>query len=143
MKKKLLIGAAVVSVSILSGCATGLNSLQDHEYSAMEAANVIVEEKNPAAGAWLGLLPGGGSFYARRPGLGIVNFLFWPISILWDPVSGYDGSKVINYNVTKQKLKRDMQKEMTVIDDKHMAGQLNTEAYLLEKKKIDKKYDFE
>jgi hypothetical protein len=36
-----------------------------------------------------------------------------------------------------------MQKEMTVIDDKHMAGQLNTEAYLLEKKKIDKKYDFE
>ncbi len=141
--KCIKIAGVVLAVSMATGCATGLNSLQEKEYSAMEAANVIVEEKSPTAGAWLGILPGGGSFYARRPGLGIVNFLFWPLSICWDPVSGYDGSQVINYNVTKQKLKRDMQKEMTVIDDKHMAGQLDTAAYLREKRKIEEKYDFE
>lgn len=108
----------------------------------MEAANVIVKEKDPATGALLGILPGGGSFYSRNPGLGIVNLLFWPVSILWDPVSGHDGAKAINYNATKHKLKKDMQKEMVVIDDQHAIGELDAIAYLKEKRKVEEKYNF-
>lgn len=139
---KVKVSVVLLAAAMSVGCASGLNSFQEQEYSAMEAANVIVEEKDPTAGAWLGVLPGGGSFYTRHAGLGIVNLLFWPASILWDPVSGYDGAKVINYNATKYKLKKDMQKEMSAIDDQHIIGQLDTAGYLKEKRKIEANYDF-
>lgn len=139
---KLKIALLMCATAMSSGFASGLNSFQEQEYSAMEAANVIVKEKDPATGAALGILPGGGSFYARHPGLGIVNLLFWPLSILWDPVSGHDGAKVINYNVTKHKLKKDKERDMSVIDDRHTVGEIDATAYLIEKRKIEEKYNF-
>ena len=39
-------------------------------------------------------MPGGGSFYGREYGLGVVNLLFWPLSSLWDPVSGHSAGLV-------------------------------------------------
>lgn len=140
--EKLKVAVLLCATALSAGCASGLNSFQEQEYAAMEAANVIVKEKDPTTGAVLGILPGGGSFYSRHPGLGIVNLLFWPLSILWDPVSGHDGAKVINYNVTKHKLKKDMQREMLVIDDRHTVGEIDATAYLKEKRKIEEKYNF-
>lgn len=138
----LKVSVLFLAIAMSAGCATGLNSFQEQEYSAMKAANVIVEEKNPTSAALLGILPGGGSFYARQPGFGILNLLFWPLSIFWDPIGGYDGAKVINYNVTKHKLKKDMQRDIAAIDDKHAVGQLNAVSYLIEKRKIEENYNF-
>src|ERR1022692_915926 len=91
----------LLAVVTFSGCATMLTSEQKREYHDYQAKGLVVQEKSPGAGAALGILPGGGSFYARAYGWGVVNLLMWPISILWDPVSGYEGSVTINYYATK------------------------------------------
>jgi len=96
---------AVLAVA-LSGCAKGLTPSQTREYRSMEANGIETQEKNPTTGALLGLLPGGGSFYAREPGLGVLNLLLWPLSILWDPISGYDGSMAINYQMSVADIRR-------------------------------------
>jgi hypothetical protein len=132
----------VATVVTITGCATGLNSIQEREYSAFERDGVLIEEKNPSTGVVLGLLPGGGSFYAREPGLGVVNLLLWPLSILWDPISGSDGSKSINYDLTKYQLKKDKSKEMSELDDKLSIKEIDQEQYILKKRKIDEKYDY-
>jgi hypothetical protein len=45
-----------------------------------------IPEKNPKTAAALGILPGGGSFYVRSYGIGLVDLLLWPFSIIWDPL---------------------------------------------------------
>jgi hypothetical protein len=134
---------SILLATLCTGCATGLNSVQEREYKAMKAEKVLIEEKNPGTGAVLGILPGGGSFYAREPGFGVVNLLFWPLSILWDPISGYEGSKAINYDVTMQQLKKKKETEISALDDKLRTGELSNTDYVNEKQKVDKKYDFE
>lgn len=142
MKLGKVVGLALAA-SVMSGCATGLNSMQEREYQAMKTQRVLVEEKSPGTGAALGVLPGGGSFYVREPGYGVVNLLFWPLSILWDPISGYEGAKAINYDLTKHKLKRDMEREIASLDDKLTTGQIDNLAYVTEKNKIQGKYSFD
>ena len=133
----------VMVVLISSGCASGLNSLQKREYAAFENERVLIEEKNPTLGVVLGILPGFGSFYVREPGPGVVNLLLWPASILWDPISGYDGAMSINYDITKHHLKRKKEKELSVLDDKLAIGEVDNTAYILSKRKIDQKYDYQ
>ncbi|GAA3717682.1 hypothetical protein GCM10022421_27120 [Oceanisphaera sediminis] len=142
MKIKSLAMAAVLA-SLTTGCASGLNSVEKREYRTFEHNNVLVQEKNPATGAVLGILPGGGSFYAREPGLGVVNLLFWPLSILWDPISGYEGSKEINYSITKQKLRKDKEKEISKLDEQLETGTIDNNEYILAKREVEKKYIFE
>lgn len=143
MKKTGLVLGGALSVMLVTGCATGLSKSQEREYNQMQASGVLVEEKNPSTCAWFGLLPGGGSFCAREPGLGIVNLLFWPLSIFWDPVSGYDGAQAINYDTTKYKLKKEETAEIQALDTKMMANQIDPKQYEFEKHKIESKYDFE
>lgn len=119
---------------------SGLNSQQKTELRQYEARGQAVQEKNPGTGAALGLLPGGGSFYGREYGLGVVNLLFWPLSILWDPVSGYDAAESINYHATKANVAKLQDKEVTALDDRLAAGELDLAAYTLEKRKVEKKY---
>ena len=133
----------VFAVLISTGCASGLNSMQKREYAAFQYDGVLIEEKKPSVGVALGLLPGGGSFYVRAPGPGVVNLLFWPLSILWDPVSGYDGAMSINYDITKHHLKKEKGKELSALDEKLSLGEIDNKAYLLSKRGIDQKYDFE
>lgn len=136
------LGASIIAAAMISGCATGLNSMQEREYRAMEAADVLVVEKDPSVAAALGLLPGGGSFYARSPGIGVVNLLFWPLSILWDPVSGYHGSMAINYDMSKHKLKRERQAELSHLDDQLTLGEMTREQYVAKKRAIERNYNF-
>ena len=77
MKSKYLLGM-VFAATLTTGCATGLNTVQKREYEAYRHDRVLIEDKAPAAGAALGLLPGGGSFYAREPVFGVVTLLTWP-----------------------------------------------------------------
>ncbi len=138
--KKLVVIFCVLSAV---GCANGLNKVQEREYSVFEIEGALVEEKNPSTGAVLGLLPGGGSFYAREPGFGVVNLLLWPLSILWDPISGYDGAKAINYDLTKYQLKRKKKQELAALSEKLEYGEIDSEGYTREKWKIIHKYNYD
>ncbi|HEY0913935.1 MAG TPA: hypothetical protein VGE22_03600 [Solimonas sp.] len=125
---------------ILSGCASSLNSMQKSELRGYEAKGLAVEEKAPGAGAALGILPGGGSFYVREYGYGIVNLLFWPLSILWDPVSGYQGSMALNYHATRASVSKAMNKELQVLEDQLALKQIDTEQYIMRKREIERRY---
>lgn len=129
-------------VAVCTGCASSLNSHQKAELRHYEAQGLAVQEKNPGTGAALGLLPGGGSFYGREYGLGVVNLLFWPLSVLWDPVSGHDAAESINYTATKAHVSRLQQKEMDALDERLQTGQIDVAQYTLEKRKVDRKFRF-
>lgn len=131
-----------ISITVMTGCATGLNSVQQREYAAFEQDGVLIKEKNPSVGAALGILPGGGSFYAGEIGLGIVNLILWPFSVCWDPISGSNGSKVINYNLTKYHLKKKKKKEMDNLDDELILKQISNQEYIIKKRKIEEKYNY-
>ncbi len=135
-------GAVAVSISLLAGCASGLNSMQKQEYAQMEADGVIVQEKNPTTGAVLGLLPGGGSFYAGEVGLGIINLLLWPASILWDPVSGYEGAQAENYYLTQSRLKKEKAAELSDLDYQLSMEKISDKEYAYKKRKLEEKYNY-
>ena len=139
VKKMLMMLVVILS----TGCATGLNSIQLQEYKSFELDGVLVEEKDPSVGAALGLLPGGGSFYAREPGYGLLNLLLWPFSILWDPLSGLYGSQKINYTVTKYALNQKKEKELSALEEKLGLGEMEYKEYILAKNKVEAKYSYE
>lgn len=126
--------------AVCTGCASGLNTAQKNELRQYEARGLSVEEKNPGTGAALGLLPGGGSFYGREYGLGVVNLLFWPLSICWDPVSGHDAAEAINYYATKAHVDSLREKDMDNLDESLRLGQVDAAQYTLEKRKVYKRY---
>ncbi len=101
---------------------------------------MAVQEKSPGAAAGLGLLPGGGSFYGRSYGYGVLNLLLWPISILWDPVSGYNAAESINYQATRAHVSSLKRREMDALDTKLETKEINLERYTIEKHKVDSKY---
>ena len=115
--------------------------MEKRQYMAYEQQGVLVEEKNPTTGALLGLLPGGGSFYAREPALGVLNLLTWPLSILWDPFSGFSGSQSINYAATTYARKNDKEQALDELSDQLATGRISTDQYLIEKQKIQSRYD--
>ncbi len=133
---------AAAFITVTTGCATGLNSAQESELASYRANNLAVEEKSPGVAAGLGLLPGGGSFYSRAYGYGVVNLLLWPISIVWDPVSGYDAAESINYQATKAHVKSLRAREIDALDTKLAADEIDTKRYTLEKRKVDEKYSY-
>jgi hypothetical protein len=140
MKSKLTVGICILGITLLNGCATPLNSGQKQELQAYQAKGLAIEEKNPSTAAALGLLPGGGSFYTRNIGLGVVNLLMWPLSILWDPVSGHDGAESINYFATKAAAQKSMNKEMRELDHTMEEKSITQEQYLRKKREIELKY---
>ncbi|WP_273207302.1 hypothetical protein [Marinobacter subterrani] len=139
-KSKSMVLSVILSVLMISGCATPLSSGQKQEYRGYQAKGLAVEEKNPGAAAALGILPGFGSFYVREYGAGVVNLLLWPASILWDPMSGYQGAQSINYYATKQKVDRLKDQEVAQLEDQLMMGTIDNREYVSEKREIDNKY---
>ncbi len=119
------------------GCSTGLNKIQKEEYYKFEKQGILIKEKSPVFAVLLGILPGGGSFYARKTGLGIINLWYWPISILWDPVSGYDGAMEVNYYLTKDEFKKN---ELFLLKQKLKLNKISKEEYFNQTNKIEQKY---
>jgi hypothetical protein len=101
---------------------------------------MIVEEKDPKLAAALGILPGGGSFYTGEIGLGIVNLAAWPYSILWDPISGADAARKINFYATLAALEARREKEIKQLDRQLEDGQMDQAIYLKRKREIEDKY---
>lgn len=132
---------AAALIALTTGCATGLNSAQESELASYRARNLAVEEKSPGLAAGLGLLPGGGSFYGRAYGFGVVNLLFWPLFILWDPVSGHDAAEMINYQATKAHVATLKKHDMDELDAKLESDSIDLKRYTLDKRRIDEKYN--
>lgn len=132
----------LVASSLSTGCAS-LNSMQRSEYHSMKASGVAVEEKKPALGAVLGVLPGGGAFYTHQWGLGVVDLLLWPTSVLWDPVAGYTGSEVINYDVSRSHIKQKKKHEMAELERQLEDNQINQAQFTQRRRSIDSQYDFD
>ena len=142
---KNLIGAIILGLSLIlitSGCATKLTPLEEREYRALKNAKVLVEEKTPDLGVALGFLPGGGSFYTRKPALGVINLLLWPFSIFWEPINGHNGAKSINYHTTKAFLENERKKALGALDHKLKSGEIARETYFIEKRRIEEKYHY-
>lgn len=131
---------ATLALALTTGCATGLNSVQKAELDHYEARGMAVQEKNPGLGAGLGLLPGGGSFYGREYGFGVVNLLLWPLSILWDPVSGYEASRSINYQATRTHIERQRKKALDELDAKLAGNEIDLKAYTLQRRQVEERY---
>jgi hypothetical protein len=139
--KRILLPTLFVALALLAGCATPLNSMQKQELRGYQAKGLAVEEKNPGAAAALGILPGFGSFYVREYGAGVVNLLLWPASILWDPVSGYQGAQTINYYATVNRVKSLKESEVEDLEDLLVMDTISKKEYILKKRKIDEKYE--
>jgi hypothetical protein len=108
----------------------------------MKENDVLIQEKDPTSGAWLGLLPGVGAFYGREPLVGVVDLLLWPASILWDPVVGYETSKKVNYEITKGSLEKNKGKEMVELDNRRILGEVSDVEFVAQKRVIKQKYDY-
>jgi hypothetical protein len=125
---------------LISGCATGINSMQHQELLGYEAKGLAIQEKSTATATALGILPGGGSFYTRNYGFGVVNLLLWPFSVLWDPVSGYNGAEEINYHATVANANKQKDTEISNLDTLLMTQQLDNTQYILKKRQVEQKY---
>lgn len=84
----------------------------------------------------------GGSFYGRSYGLGVVNLLFWPLSILWDPVSGYDASQRINYTATRVHLEKLRQRDFDELQRLADNGALDGATLARKRQDVETKYRY-
>ncbi len=142
MKKTLLMTSLVVGATILfTGCASKITSGQENELESYKAKGLYVEEKSVGAATALGILPGGGSFYTENYGVGVANLLFWPLSVLWDPVSGYQGAKSINYYATKQKVDTEKRNKLQSLDRELEDGKIEKDKYIKQKREIEDSYN--
>lgn len=127
--------------SLFSGCASKISGGQEKELASYKAKGLYVEEKSIGGAAALGILPGGGSFYTRHYGLGIANLCLWPISILWDPVSGVWGAESINYYATKEKVEKDKSTKITNLERELEDGKIDSSTFIKQKRQVEDFYN--
>jgi hypothetical protein len=143
MKNNLIKGVSIciLSTSLFSGCASKISGGQEKELASYKAKGLYVEEKSIGGAAALGILPGGGSFYTRHYGLGIANLCLWPISILWDPVSGVWGAESINYYATKEKVEKDKSTKITNLERELEDGKIDSSTFIKQKRQVEDFYN--
>lgn len=132
-----------VLLCLVAGGCSSLNTIQESDYMKMQAEGVLVEEKNPTLAACLGFLPGCGSFYTGNYVLGAVDFFTWPVSILWDPIAGYNQARVMNYNSSQACTQRIKKRELGELEAARDNGRVTQVEYNQTKRAIESKYGFE
>jgi hypothetical protein len=140
---KNIIGIAL-SLILLSGCVSGLNSAQTTELEAIKNsnANVYVQQKDPTTAAILGILPIASQVYTEKYAY-IVGDLLYPLSILWNIPNGNNAAKVKNYEATMAKVKSSKKKEIDSLEADFFAGKIKDQKdYLIKKSEIERKYNF-
>ena len=105
---------------------TSLSPYQKIELKEWQANNLEVQVKDPETAAILNFLPGIGDFYNGNPGLGVLNLLTWPSSILWAPIGGATGADEVNYYSTKRQVE-------TFEKNKKLTQSSLDEAFMLKK----------
>ena len=134
-----LTAAALIGAT---GCHS-LNTVQESDYQAMKASGVAVEEKSPGTAAALGVLPGCGSFYTRQYGMGVVDLLLWPYSILWDPIIAYNEAKMINYSVSRSHAKKLKSQQLADLDRQLEEKQISQEEFVHQRRSIETAMNFD
>jgi uncharacterized protein YceK len=137
---KLIVLMIVLSGLFFSGCASSLSNIQKQEYRSFQEKGLAVQEDNPATATAFGLLPGGGSFYTGHPWLGVINLLAWPFSVLWDPISGYNGATTNNYYATKVYIDKMKNREFNELAQELEMGNISEKKYLIGKQDISNRY---
>jgi hypothetical protein len=132
----------IVFLIAATGCSS-LNTIQESDYMKMQADGVLVEEKNPTLAACLGFLPGCGSFYTGNYVLGAVDLITWPVSILWDPIAGYNQARVMNYTSSQACQQRIKKRELSELEAARDNGKVTQVEYNQTKRSIESKYGFE
>lgn len=105
-------GSTKVTVVVLLGCVVftggcadpyyGLKKWQIADLRTWEAeGQPIVVEKKPETSTALAFFLGFGAFHTHEPALGVVDLLFWPCSILWEPWIAPALANEINYEATR------------------------------------------
>lgn len=120
---------------------SSLNHSQKSEYKEWKGAGLAQETKNEGLAAGLNVLPGFGDFYNGNVGLGIVNLLFWPVSILWAPVGGATGAEEVNYYETKAmvaKFEKNKNESMNLLLHAFTAQQITKEQYIFLSQKFQR-----
>jgi hypothetical protein len=120
-----------------------MTCIEQCEYHKMQSEGVLVEEKNPTLAACLGILPGCGSFYTGNYVLGAVDVVTWPVSMLWDPIAGYNEARMINYRasqVNKSKLK---QRAIHDLEAQRDSGAITQVEFNQSKRSVETKYGIE
>lgn len=95
----------ILLLLVANGCAS-MNRAQEIEFEEWEKSGAVIEDKNPALGAALGVLPGCGNFYTGNVGYGLASVLLYPLSIAWEIPAGYHGSRLRNWESTRYHLSR-------------------------------------
>lgn len=138
MKAFMLVAVIACSLAITS--CSSLNPTQNRELKELQAKNLEVKEKNASTAAALNVLPGIGDFYNGNVGLGIVNLLTWPYSILWAPVGGASGADEINYYASKahvEKLEANRKKLKNNVETAFISKEIDKDQFMIANRKID------
>lgn len=130
----------IIALITLSSCASGITAAQKRESSSYKAKGLYVEEKKVGLATWLGLLPGGGSFYTREYAIGVLNLLVWPASVLWDPISGSRAAETINYYATRERVESVKKEEIRELNNMLIADKISNKAYIIKKEEIEDRY---
>ncbi len=132
-------------ILFLTSCVEGISVDQKRKLTALkhDMPEHYQEEKKVGTAVGLGFLPGGGSFYTRNYMIGVLDLLSWPVSILWDPINGSNGAEEINYYASISSLKRAKKKELSALEDRLLEKKISQTEYLIQQKKIEKKYDLD
>lgn len=132
----------VMLLASVAGC-NSLTTIQEQEYRSMKAEGLLVEEKHPTLAACLGVLPGCGSFYTGNYVLGAVDVITWPVSVLWDPIAGYNQACVTNYNASRSNLSRVKKRELSALEEARDAGRITQVEFNQSKRAIESRYGFD
>lgn len=134
------ISAFILFLSFMVSSCSSLNGHQKRELAEWKANDISVEEKAPGTAAALNILPGIGDFYNGNVGLGIVNLLTWPLSILWAPVGGASGADEVNYYTSKanvEKLESNKKQIKLKIEEALIGDRITKEQFYIANKKIE------
>ncbi len=126
-------------LSVLLVSCSGLNTSQKREFKDWKASGLAEETKSEGLAAGLNVLPGFGDFYNGNVGLGVVNLLTWPFSILWAPIGGATGAEEVNYYDTKAAITRyEKNKDATLSSLLHAftTQQISKEQYIFLSNKV-------
>lgn len=129
---------SILLLATMVSC-TSLNSQQKSELKEWQANDLEVQEKSPGTAAALNVLPGIGDFYNGNVGLGVLNLLSWPLSVLWAPVGGSSGADEVNYYSTKRQVdnyEKNKKTTQTSVDEAFMLKRITEEERMIAMNKI-------
>jgi hypothetical protein len=131
----------IVVVVLACGC-TPMSYQQKTNNNDMDEKGYYVKEKSKGGAVALGFLPGGGSFYTGRWGVGIVDLVLWPLSVAWDPVVGYTEARHRNYRASWDHATAIKKQRAAALTREHDDMGMSREVYESEMADLNEEFSF-